>query len=69
MRGGSHNAQVGPLPGIPVSSPATGRRHLPSPPPGGQRDASGPSLPAGGSRPEKAVAGGARRPSGGTVRD
>ena len=41
----------------PLSSPAAGRRHLPSPPPRGKSDASGSSLPAGTRRKRGATAG------------
>ena len=41
----------------PLSSPAAGRRHLPSPPPRGKSDASGSSLPAGARRKRGATAG------------
>lgn len=41
----------------PLSSPAAGRRHLPSPPHCGKSDASGSSLPAGTRRKRRAAAG------------
>lgn len=58
MRRWGHNARVRPLPGIPVSALLTGCWAPPSssPPLRERRGASGPSLPAGGTRKEGAVA-------------